>query len=347
MSRLDQDRARSEAIGYIQETLREIDKRVQNIRSQSLMLSARQASASFSQEEGEKRGGEMSVLLAPPSYSPRKPRRISKSSGPRDDLVREVRQLLELLQTGMQELQSYQGAGGDEEEVRQMSEDVEARIVKLEVLEKALVDSSSKATTNDSASDSASEFLRKGEGLKENACKEKEGAADEEKPRRTQREQIISEIISTEETYVKSLEILVKDFQQPLLAMAKKPNEKIVEQMEITLMFSNVDVIYDLHVVLLGQLHELYDRDEGKGPRSREQSMSGSAEDSGKKAPLNANYGQLFARIGPQFLPYVQYGQGLMSQVARDAWGVQDIYLLLHPFTMCRLRRRHHEDQAT
>jgi hypothetical protein len=132
---------------------------------------------------------------------------------------------------------------------------------------------------------------------------------------------VVKEILTTEETYVRCLEIIVHRFQQPLLlpshqipfadlptsslsshdspllSSSSSPSQSspipisssplgIISRADVKRMFSNVDTLLALHHDLLKALQ-----------------MACSP------SYFDAQIGQIFLEFGPKCLPYAQYGQ--------------------------------------
>ena len=66
---------------------------------------------------------------------------------------------------------------------------------------------------------------------------------------------IVSEIVTTEQTYVNDLEILIRNYLDPFrFRKAKKSNKPILTQQQIGILFSNIESILNLNQVLLNSL---------------------------------------------------------------------------------------------
>lgn len=76
----------------------------------------------------------------------------------------------------------------------------------------------------------------------------------EQKEVLSQRDKIIREILETEKTYVKNLGILVNVFLNPLVAMLKSGKRRILKDVYIKSIFSNLEQMYSINSELLNNL---------------------------------------------------------------------------------------------
>jgi hypothetical protein len=109
-------------------------------------------------------------------------------------------------------------------------------------------------------------------------------------PKLSKRGCIIKELLTTEESYVKGLEILVNRFQIPLYKLSQN-SENSLRSQDVSQMFSNVDVLLTLHQQLLTSIKHAI------------------ATSPSEITPNDALIGRLFIEFGPKCIPYAQYGQ--------------------------------------
>lgn len=109
---------------------------------------------------------------------------------------------------------------------------------------------------------------------------------DKTEKRKRHRLKIIQEIVSSEVSYVQSLNTLVDVFIVPLQTLGTNDETRIVDQASISKLFSNVEMITRLNEKLLADLKQRVEQDwEAKGER----------------------IGDLFVQFAPYFKMYTVY----------------------------------------
>ncbi|KAL6065518.1 Rho guanyl-nucleotide exchange factor [Balamuthia mandrillaris] len=69
------------------------------------------------------------------------------------------------------------------------------------------------------------------------------------------RTNIVNELLDTEKTYVDNLKLLSKEYKSPLIALCKEKH--IITETAVATIFSNIDLITELHVQLLAELEKV------------------------------------------------------------------------------------------